>query len=340
MYRYSILVCCVIVVLSNQSGVDIDRTGSPNANETTCNGCHNGGEYTGNIALLGVPNSINNGDTLNLSLAVTNTDARGAGFQIVAIEQSTLEYVGKWIAGLGSKASGEIGLTHQGPRGFVNNKGDWKFTWIAPEEGGPFTFYYAVNFTNSNGETSGDNAVAGVSDVMLPVTYSNIDVYSQGNAIKVKWVTESEDYNDYFEIQKMSKSGNFTSIGTVKSKEGNYKTGYEFTDFNPTVGTSYYRLKQVDFDGEYSYSNVYSVDYTGYIVKLDCWYNSVAKSIQLDFSNEGFDHINIQIYSQSGNLVRATQNSEPVTVSDLISGLYYVKMATPTNSVTKSVFIY
>jgi hypothetical protein len=128
-FKFMTLICISVIYFGAKNGVTTsDRTGSPLVNGSNCNACHNGGEFSGNIALLGVPNNIRNNDTLNLALSVTNTDAVRGGFQIIALDQTTQQYVGTWMVGPGSKSfsisGGAKGLTHNQPRPFLSGEGD------------------------------------------------------------------------------------------------------------------------------------------------------------------------------------------------------------------------
>src|SRR6185369_5159076 len=78
--------------------------------------------------------------------------------------------------------------------------------------------------------------------------------------VSISWITASETNNDYFTVEK-SKDGNFwlsvdKVIGAGNSTAARY---YETNDPDPFEGTSYYRLKQTDFDGKFSYSDVSAV---------------------------------------------------------------------------------
>lgn len=84
----------------------------------------------------------------------------------------------------------------------------------------------------------------------LPVELLHFSASPEGKYVNAKWVTASEKNNDYFEIQKSRDGHEFISAGIIKGA-GNSQTIiiYEFTDTKPFAGTSYYRLRQVDFDG-------------------------------------------------------------------------------------------
>ena len=81
---------------------------------------------------------------------------------------------------------------------------------------------------------------------------------SQKNEVLLEWATASETNNDYFEIQRSIDAVHFNTILTVEgSGNSNQIINYSTEDVNPfTEHTSYYRLKQVDFDGNFKYSPI------------------------------------------------------------------------------------
>lgn len=82
----------------------------------------------------------------------------------------------------------------------------------------------------------------------------------QQRAVQLVWATSSESNNRYFSIERSADGENFTTIKNV-SAAGNsvQKIQYEAIDQSPLVGLAYYRLKQTDFDGHFSYSKIVAV---------------------------------------------------------------------------------
>lgn len=91
----------------------------------------------------------------------------------------------------------------------------------------------------------------------LPVTLLNFEVDCENGFTVLNWSTASEINNDYFVIEKSTDAINFSPIATVQGN-GNSNTvlSYTYTDETPNYATTYYRLKQVDFDGKFEYFNV------------------------------------------------------------------------------------
>ncbi len=126
--------------------------------------------------------------------------------------------------------------------------------------------------SNTGTPSSGSITVTGVShfspftlgstsssDNPLPVDLLNFDAEPAEDQVNLSWATASETNNRYFRIQKQMKDG-WNTIGTVKGNgTTTHKHSYKFQDLNIKAGeTYYYRLKQVDFDSRYEYSNVES----------------------------------------------------------------------------------
>jgi hypothetical protein len=120
----------------------------------------------------------------------------------------------------------------------------------------------------------------------LPVELIKFNVEYQAPAIVVTWLTGSEINCSYFEVQR-SNDGVFYTIGRVNGF-GNSSSvqSYTFTDLSPFIGRNYYRLKQVDYDGQTTFSKIVGVDYTrwrGRVVDEDGKYiNTNGQSLRQD----------------------------------------------------------
>ncbi len=92
----------------------------------------------------------------------------------------------------------------------------------------------------------------------LPVELSEFDVKkTEDNHSLVYWQTQSEINNDYFSVERSEDGSNFEEIGRVKGVGTTTEVqNYQFLDKEPFVGNNYYRLKQVDFDGAFEYSEI------------------------------------------------------------------------------------
>jgi len=83
-----------------------------------------------------------------------------------------------------------------------------------------------------------------------------------GGTIDLDWETASELNNDYFTVEKSMDGRTFTPIAEVAgSGTSTEPIRYSYTDNDPFIGANYYRLRQTDFDGTESYSNVILLEY-------------------------------------------------------------------------------
>lgn len=93
----------------------------------------------------------------------------------------------------------------------------------------------------------------------LPVGLINFNVINNNRSVEIRWSTVTEINNDYFEIQRSVSGENFE---TIKVMDGNGNSSelihYNWTDPQPLSGRAYYRIKQVDFNGEFTYSTIRS----------------------------------------------------------------------------------
>lgn len=96
--------------------------------------------------------------------------------------------------------------------------------------------------------------------VTLPVGLNNFSAVRSGEEVFINWETVTENNSSYFEVQK---SGDGQVWQTIKvMAAAGFSTSvvrYNYTDSKPFQGISYYRLKQVDFDGAYAFSSIVSV---------------------------------------------------------------------------------
>ncbi|MBL6449883.1 T9SS type A sorting domain-containing protein [Fulvivirga sp. 29W222] len=95
----------------------------------------------------------------------------------------------------------------------------------------------------------------------LPVELLFFQGSMQGDVAVLEWGTASELNNDYFTLERSSDLENFEAITTVKGKgTTEERQDYKYYDNHPSKGVAYYRLKQTDFDGTFTYSDVIRVN--------------------------------------------------------------------------------
>lgn len=123
--------------------------------------------------------------------------------------------------------------------------------------------------------------------VVLPVELAHFTAISKGAAVELQWRTASEDRNDYFLIERSADGQAFGEIGKANGKGTTaLETAYTYIDEHPLVGTSYYRLKQVDEDGSHTYSSIVAAARGG-VASASWVYPTVTTDyLQLDLAPE------------------------------------------------------
>jgi len=163
---------------------------------------------------------------------------------------------------------------------------------------------------------------------LISFTAENID----NKEVALKWLTATEINSDYFDVQRSLDGINFANIEKL-SAAGNssVQQSYEFTDKEPAFGEIYYRLRQVDFDGSMTYSEVVQVKLDRNYVTPNIYPNPVssAQSLVIDFGDIPNSTVQINIVDMSGKQVyyrefAAGQNRFDIPVNSLTKGMYIV----------------
>jgi len=114
-----------------------------------------------------------------------------------------------------------------------------------------------VEWNAGDGVLTGTDTLGGHG---LPVTWLTIEAALSGKNIIVNWTTGVETNNDHFNVLRSEDGLTFNEIGIINGAGNSTSTSYySFTDINPFIGISYYKLKQVDYDGTIDYSHAVAV---------------------------------------------------------------------------------
>lgn len=95
----------------------------------------------------------------------------------------------------------------------------------------------------------------------LPVTLISFTAGKCSSGVCLLWVTENEQNFSNYEIEKSSDGRNFISSSSVPAKNTSSRNTYTTKDITPFAGTNFYRLKMVDLDGKFKYSNIIIVNF-------------------------------------------------------------------------------
>jgi hypothetical protein len=139
----------------------------------------------------------------------------------------------------------------------------------------------------------------------LPIDLLNFSATCSGKNIQIEWATASETNNAYFSIERSSDAQGWETIAKVDGS-GNTNTvkNYAYTDNKPLEGNSYYRLKQTDYDGLFTYSLPVSANcYNNPSPVISYYPNPFNGEVMIDISHLSADKASISIYNILGQEV-------------------------------------
>lgn len=120
----------------------------------------------------------------------------------------------------------------------------------------------------------------------LPIELVNFNAKCEGNKVTISWQTAAEKNNNYFEVERSVDAVHFDLVEKVFSQNSNSNIllSYQSNDNNPLDGKVYYRLKQVDFDGKFTYSSLVIVSCTSSILNptINIFPNPATNKITVD----------------------------------------------------------
>ncbi|MCC6372936.1 MAG: T9SS type A sorting domain-containing protein [Bacteroidia bacterium] len=140
----------------------------------------------------------------------------------------------------------------------------------------------------------------------LPVELTEFRVAPLGDKAKIMWSTASEINHDWFVVERSEDGINFEEVLKVKGAgNSNIVKSYNETDYEPVLGTSYYRLKHVSTSGESGYSSIVSLDFKKASPDFEIAVipNPSDGIINVEISGTTVSNANLLIHDVSGNLV-------------------------------------
>lgn len=217
----------------------------------------------------------------------------------------------------------------------VNSSGDVAFKDNA--NGSYDVFYLSTN----NGIACTRSATT------LPVELSNFNTQLLKNAVKLTWSTHNEINNEGFEIERSMNGITFTKIGFVKTK-GNANDTYEYIDeqaVKSKSSTIYYRLKQLDKDGKYSFSIIKAIKLpSDKSFSLSLLQNPIKDEIKLVINATAERDMTIIVTNNNGQpisnrkiIVKQGVNNLILPANKLARGVYHISLQAANEKQTLSI---
>ncbi len=181
---------------------------------------------------------------------------------------------------------------------------------------------------------------------IIPVELTSFNALVSVNDVKLNWSTATELNNSGFDIERKSSNSEWKKIGFVKGAGTTTETqNYSFTDKGLNSGKYSYRLKQIDFNGTYEYSNSVEVDINAsYSFELAQNYpNPFNPTTSISFSIPQSGNVKLTVYNLLGQEVRTLINrnmeagnySVDFNAEGLFSGIYIYRLEANGMTLTK-----
>ena len=165
--------------------------------------------------------------------------------------------------------------------------------------------------------------------ITLPVEWTGFEAIQEFAGVRLDWTTSYEFHNHHFTVQRSIDGALFTEIGLVLSL-GNSTQGhfYSFFDPEPFLGVNYYRIKQVDFDGQSSHSPIINITVGNNDWHWSVFPNPATEFLSWQFSGSKGEVADLEVVNRGGSLMWRLGGISPgsgvVPVADWPSGTYYV----------------
>ncbi|HAI82046.1 MAG TPA: hypothetical protein DCL43_00120 [Chitinophagaceae bacterium] len=200
---------------------------------------------------------------------------------------------------------------------------------VAYKNNGDNTFTVFSLFTN-NGFMASRGSGA------LPVTLSHFSATLNNNRVWLQWNTATESNNQGFSIERSTNGRDFKAIAFEKSKANNGNStqniNYEF--FDAAIGkynTLYYRIKQIDNNGKFTYSTIAVVNIRKAEFSLQAVNNPIVNNIELLLSTTTERRVSIKVVHQNGAVIHTREltmnagaNNISLPASNFTPGVYMV----------------
>lgn len=138
----------------------------------------------------------------------------------------------------------------------------------------------------------------------LPVTLVAFDAEKEGRSVRLSWKTSLETNSDFFEIQRSRDAKNWKGLDRVQAAgESSQQATYGYTDAEPMAGTGYYRLKMVDRDGTFAFSQIRKVACDG--ADLVVFPNPAGDRLEMDVKDWS-KVTKVSVLNAAGGVVKET----------------------------------
>jgi hypothetical protein len=172
----------------------------------------------------------------------------------------------------------------------------------------------------------------------LPVKLISFTANCIGNSTIFKWETASETNNSYFTIEASTNQNSWATIVKVSgSGNSNAVNSYSFTATENSALNKYYRLKQTDFDGHFTYSDVVAINQCGEeAISVELYPNPATGIISLSSDQDKNQKGSVSVYDILGVKVFHTEGfPKAIDLTTKPNGIYFLHFTNGTQTIVK-----
>ena len=219
----------------------------------------------------------------------------------------------------------------------IDRDGDFSTNDVTPIEGtvsGGVAIFSGVNFMDGDQFTLGNTDISNP----LPIELTFFTATPTQNSVKLEWETASELDNDFFTIERSVDGATWESLMQVDGAGTSKETlQYEAIDMLPLPGAQYYRLKQTDFDGQFSYSSLVFVWFGQSMNSVNLFPNPTSGYFYLESSLNLVDH-QVEVFNLAGRQINVRIENEgsllKVDLRNQSPGIYLIKVMAGDRQIT------
>jgi hypothetical protein len=170
----------------------------------------------------------------------------------------------------------------------------------------------------------------------LPIELESFSATRNNKIVDLTWNTLTENNNDYFTIERSLNGIKFEELSKIKGSGNSFtEKKYKLIDENPFSGISYYRLKQTDYNGEFSYFNTVVVESEKSGISVyNIVYDQYLSTLTFDFNALETGEAQFEIIDLAGRLlltekvfINSELSKQTLLLNNITDGIYFLKIS-------------